>query len=328
VARAGGSDRYATAVAVSRTAFSPATPAGYLATGLAYPDALAAVAAVARQRGPLLLTAAGAMPAVVAGELTRLHPTRLFLLGSSSVVGVPVAKAAQRLLGVCWSANRPPAGSAQYLSSIPAASGRMALTFDMGGRLDPAVSIVNYLIDQQVCATLFLTGSASQTTTGRQVMALIAAHPELFEVGNHTVHHCDLVIGKQSAGSPYCPTSRPSSSFMVKELTDAASIIQAGTGQNPRPYWRAPYGASDSGVRATAASAGYTKTIQWNIDTIDWSTSTTTDQIVSRVLSKASGGSIVLMHLGGYHTRDALPMLISSLRARGYTLTTLSDMLD
>jgi peptidoglycan/xylan/chitin deacetylase (PgdA/CDA1 family) len=49
---------------------------------------------------------------------------------------------------------------------------------------------------------------------------------------------------------------------------------------------------------------------------------------VSRVLTKASGGSIVLMHLGGYHTRDALPMLISSLRARGYTLTTLSDMLD
>ncbi len=328
VTRAGGGDRYETAVALSRSAFASPTSAAFIVTGVAFPDALAGIAAVGRQRGPILLVLPGVLPASVSTELARLKPATAYVLGGTGAVGVPVVKAVQRLLGVCWSAYRPPAGATQFLSSVPSATGRIALTFDMGGRLDPAIAIIKQLIDQQVCATLFPTGSASQTTTGRQVLALIAAHPELFEVGNHTMHHCDLVTGEQSAGSPYCPTTRPSGTFVVKELTDAAGIIRDFTQQNPQPYWRAPFGASDAGVRAAAASAGYTKTIQWSIDTIDWSAATTSDLILSRVLSKASSGAIVLMHLGGYHTADALPTLIQALRQRGYTLTTLSDMLD
>jgi hypothetical protein len=39
-------------------------------------------------------------------------------------------------------------------------------------------------------------------------------------------------------------------------------------------------------------------------------------------------GSIVLMHLGGYATLDALPSVVSQLRSRGFQLTTASDMVD
>lgn len=228
----------------------------------------------------------------------------------------------------CRAGNRVAAGSMQTFDRIPTGGKAMAITLDMGGRLDPALDILNYLIANKVCTTIFATGAMAQTPTGQQILAVVRAHPELFEVGNHTMHHCDLVTGEQSAGSPYCPTTRPSGTFVVKELTDAAGIIRDFTQQNPQPYWRAPFGASDAGVRAAAASAGYTKTIQWSIDTIDWSAATTSDLILSRVLSKASSGAIVLMHLGGYHTADALPTLIQALRQRGYTLTTLSDMLD
>ena len=37
----------------------------------------------------------------------------------------------------------------------------------------------------------------AQTIEGQEVMAVIKAHPELFEIGNHTMHHCDLVRGRR-----------------------------------------------------------------------------------------------------------------------------------
>lgn len=67
----------------------------------------------------------------------------------------------------------------------------------------------------------------------------------------------------------------------------------------------------------------------WNRDTIDWHPDTTTTQIVNRVVNPLPpNGTIVLAHLGGYRTLDALPSIVRTLRANGYTLTTVSDMRD
>lgn len=46
-----------------------------------------------------------------------------------------------------------------------------------------------------------------------------------------------------------------------------------------------------------------------------------------KVLARAQGGSIVLMHLGGWETLDALPAVVDGLRAQGYTLVTLGALL-
>jgi peptidoglycan/xylan/chitin deacetylase (PgdA/CDA1 family) len=46
------------------------------------------------------------------------------------------------------------------------------------------------------------------------------------------------------------------------------------------------------------------------------------------VVGNARDGSIVLMHLGGYETRDALKAMIPALRDRGFLLTSLSDLLN
>ena len=51
------------------------------------------------------------------------------------------------------------------------------------------------------------------------------------------------------------------------------------------------------------------------------------DQIVAKVLANARGGSIVLMHLGGYETLKALPRVVDGLEAAGYALVTLEDMI-
>lgn len=325
VVRRAGADRYATSVSVSLDAFPAGAATAFVATGLAFPDALAGVAVAGLQNGPVLLVAGGLLPGPVAGELTRVDPNDVFLLGGEGVVGIGVAKAVQRLLGICWVGNRPAAGAAQLITRISGTTNQVALTFDMGGRLVPALDIVKFLVDNQVCATIFATGAMSQTTDGAAVMAALRAHPELFEVANHTMNHCNLVRGGEGSA---CPTTRPTDARVQKELTDAAAVLRAAFGQAPTPLWRPPYGEHDAQVRAAAAAVGYTKTMMWDIDPIDWDPGTSASEINARVVPNAVPGSIVLMHLGGYATLDALPSMVSQLRAKGYQLTSISDILD
>jgi len=233
----------------------------------------------------------------------------------------------------CRAGERVAAGGQETFVTAPNAGHAMALTLDMGGRLDPGIDILNLLIANGVCATIFPTGAMAQTAEGQQVMSIIKAHPELFEIGNHTMHHCNLVSG--GGGSPTaapCVGASPTADFIRNELTDAAAILEQSSGQQPAPYWRPPYGVMNQAVRDAAASVGYTKTFMWDIDTIDWKPiadgGPTAQQIAAKVVSRAVDGSIVLMHLGGYETLDALAIMVPALRDRGLLLTSLSDLLN
>ena len=233
----------------------------------------------------------------------------------------------------CTAGNRVASGSAQTFRTIPNAGPGVALTFDMGGRMDPAVDIMNFLVANDVCATIFATGVMSQTAQGREVMAIIEDHSELFEIANHTMYHCDLVRG--GGGSPTtapCAGGPFSAERVRKELADAEAILSAGTGQDPQPYWRPPYGSISDAVINAAAAAGYTKTFMWDIDTIDWKPigdgGPTAEQIAAKVIGNAVNGSNVLFHLGGYETLDSLRLIIPGLRDRGFKLTSLSDLLN
>jgi peptidoglycan/xylan/chitin deacetylase (PgdA/CDA1 family) len=173
----------------------------------------------------------------------------------------------------------------------------------------------------------------SQTAQGRAALAIVRDHPELFEIGNHTMYHCDLVRG--GGGSPSsqpCVGGAPSADRVRQELTDAEAILRDATGQDPRPYWRPPYGSINATVLGAAASAGYTKTFLWDIDSIGGTPLSdggpTAAQIASKVVGNAVNGSNVLFHLGGYETLHALELLVPALRDRGFLLTSLSDLLD
>jgi putative cell wall-binding protein len=99
VTRLGGSDRYATAAAVSRAFFSPGVAATFVATGANYPDALSGGPAAAANRSPLLLTRLDGVPAPTAAEIQRLRPARIFILGGSGVVSDAVANQLRNLSG-------------------------------------------------------------------------------------------------------------------------------------------------------------------------------------------------------------------------------------
>jgi putative cell wall-binding protein len=86
VERQFGADRYATAASVSSHTFDPGVPVAYIATGLNFPDALAAAAAAGRLGGPVLLVTKTSIPTATQTELTRLHPGRIIVAGGAGVV--------------------------------------------------------------------------------------------------------------------------------------------------------------------------------------------------------------------------------------------------
>ena len=93
--RLAGADRYATAVAISQSAFQPPSTSpspGYqfvvgVASGADFPDALAAGPVAAASGGPLLLVPQnGTLPATVSTELTRLNPSKVNIAGGAAAV--------------------------------------------------------------------------------------------------------------------------------------------------------------------------------------------------------------------------------------------------
>src|SRR5690242_19290904 len=64
--RIAGSDRFATAAAVAHASFSPGVPVAFVATGMAFVDALAAGPAAAHRGGPVLLVGQKTLPASTA----------------------------------------------------------------------------------------------------------------------------------------------------------------------------------------------------------------------------------------------------------------------
>ena len=93
VTRLSGSDRIATAVAVSSANWPEASDA-VIATAGTFPDALAGVPLAARLDAPLLLTGREGLDARVAAELDRLGVDRVWLLGGQAALSAAVAEAA------------------------------------------------------------------------------------------------------------------------------------------------------------------------------------------------------------------------------------------
>ena len=93
VVRQSGSDRYATAAAISRGSLPTGPDVVYVATGLNYPDALAAAAAAAHLGGSVLLVTSTGIPSSTATELTRLNPGRIVVAGGAGVVSNAVVTA-------------------------------------------------------------------------------------------------------------------------------------------------------------------------------------------------------------------------------------------
>lgn len=88
--RVAGDDRFATAAAVSRQYFPSGASTVYVANGLEFPDALSTGPVAASRNAPILLTTAGALPSTTLGELQRLRPSTIVVVGGPGAVSADV----------------------------------------------------------------------------------------------------------------------------------------------------------------------------------------------------------------------------------------------
>jgi len=87
VKRYAGPSRFTTSAAVASAVFPGPVSTVYLATGGAFPDALAGGPAAAAAGGPLLLTQRDCIPTSVDVQLDRLDPDKVIVLGGSTAIG-------------------------------------------------------------------------------------------------------------------------------------------------------------------------------------------------------------------------------------------------
>jgi peptidoglycan/xylan/chitin deacetylase (PgdA/CDA1 family) len=184
----------------------------------------------------------------------------------------------------------------------PRGGDEVALTFDDGPSLTQTPAILETLVRSGARATFFEEG---RHVRGREALMrqILAAGDE---IGNHSFHH------------PVDPGPAELSS------TDAA--IRAATGFEPCLF-RPPYGELDPKVKAAARANGL-QTVLWTLDSED-DRHPGVGAIRVKVVRGTEPGSIVLLHDGGHHpeTVRALPAIVAGLRARGFRLVTVTELL-
>jgi peptidoglycan/xylan/chitin deacetylase (PgdA/CDA1 family) len=214
---------------------------------------------------------------------------------------------------------RFPAGLAgRDVERIPTGRRVVALTFDGGGDAGGVPALLATLARERVPATFFLTGRfvTAFPESARRIAA--AGH----RLGDHSVSH------------PHFP--RLTGAQIRTEVLGAAATIRSGTGADPAPLFRFPYGDSDARSIATVNGLGYLP-VRWTVDSLGWQGtlggSRDASFVARRVLAAAGPGAIVLMHAGAHPTDGstldaaALPAIIAGLRRDGYRFVTLDALL-
>ena len=129
-------------------------------------------------------------------------------------------------------------------------------------------------------------------------------------------------IGTHSASHPYM--SKLDKETIIKELLSSASAIEEITGKKVELF-RPPYGDYNDRLINTARELNL-YTIQWDVDSLDWK-NLSAKEICNRVINRVQSGSIVLFHNQGLHTAEALPTIISELKAKGYEFVSIGELI-
>jgi polysaccharide deacetylase family sporulation protein PdaB len=189
---------------------------------------------------------------------------------------------------------------------VDTAEKKVAISFDAAWGAERTQSLLDTIKEYNVSATFFLVGFWARK------------YPEYVQ----KIDEAGLEIGTHSNTHPHMP--RLTETQMDLELKESAASIEEIT-KNKVGLFRAPFG-DYSDKMLTVSERNSLKTIQWDVDSLDWK-DLTAQAMSERVLSRVRPGSIILFHNDGKYTPEALPAILLGLKNKGYTVTNVGDLL-
>jgi len=207
--------------------------------------------------------------------------------------------------------------SGKEISRVDTTQKIVVLTFDAGANADGVEPIMKILAENNIKGTFFLTGKFIERYP-EKVQRIISSGGE---IGNHSYDH------------PYLTQLTDEE---ITEKIQGAENTLAKLDNEFQPFFRSPYGDRNQSTLETISENGYIN-IRWTVDSLGWmgtSGGMDKDTIKEKILSKVLPGAIIMMHLGSNPTdkthldSEALPEVISELRADGYEFMTLSELLE
>jgi peptidoglycan-N-acetylglucosamine deacetylase len=194
---------------------------------------------------------------------------------------------------------------------------KVVLSFDDGPDAHYTPAIIDILSREHVPAVFFLIGINAENN----IPIVKRLYREGFEVGNHTFTHPNMaLVGPQRA---------------LMELNSTRLLIESITGHSTILF-RAPYNADSEPETmmelepVALSKANKYLTVGESIDPNDWEVGVNADTIFARVVQQEKLGNIILLHDAGgprEETIKALPRIIHYFKDKGYTFTTISDLL-
>ena len=182
----------------------------------------------------------------------------------------------------------------------------VALTFDDGP--GPFTDrLLQILKDNDAKATFFLIGNK------------VAANP----AGAKRVADAGMEVASHTWEHPNMTTIPPE--LISGQLSKANDAITAATGQTPKLY-RPAGGLSNDAVRAAAKQLGMAE-ILWDVVPFDWINDSDTAATTYMLKTQIKPGSVVLFHDTYSSTVDVVYQFIPVLKANGYHLVTVSQLL-
>jgi peptidoglycan-N-acetylglucosamine deacetylase len=188
----------------------------------------------------------------------------------------------------------------------------VALVINVGAGHEPAVGMLDTLAEKDYRASIFVMGWWAEK------------YPDILR------RMAD--DGHEIASHGHLPRelTKVSDAEVREDLERADAAISAVTGRTTRPLWSAYASASDRRVNRIAASVGY-RPIYWTVNAFDWRLDSTAEGVYRQVMNNVVNGAIVELHFDSptttRSTAVALPRMIDDLRAAGFRLVTITELL-
>ena len=197
-----------------------------------------------------------------------------------------------------------------FVEGDPACN-QVALVFNIGIGDEPSLSILDTLVSNAVPATMFPMGWWA------------LEEPEYL----NQIAEAGFVIGTHGDQPLYLTAQ--SDDDIQQDLSNSVTIIESVIGREIDQYFT-PYAAdTDARVRDIVSDAGLLP-VGWNVSANDYGPDATEQGVYDRIMNNVYPGAIIEMHLDGPATETstarALPRIVADLRAQGYELVTVPDL--